>query len=399
MNLKSNPAITWVGQNKETLWFNGDYQRTTLCDNDLEGYQHAVEYARTHASAVLQQDRARVLVGDWSATHLSCLCCPLVFKTMNPKIKLLAVLRDPVSRVLSRFMEQKALKFGACHAEVVNETFQSYVAKELDKLECCRKLAARYTGGNGGTQRGQPAVAYGAATTREQQQQQRPAAGWGGGMDLGNWMAAQCAAKSNILGWSVYDVFLENYLAHFPQEQLLVLYTDELAADPLAVLRKVEGFLGAEPGNYSAEGLALVYNSRGCYSWQCARKKGEVRWLTPSGAMSRSTSSSARGGASSNDGTVGGARGGGAAALRGGAGASGGSYDGDIDPQGQQQHEQQPAFLPDGDSPFGHAVARLVDFYRPHMQRLFAWADQGLIAPPPAAWRSRYDVLATGRWR
>lgn len=38
----------------------------------------------------------------------------------------------------------------------------------------------------------------------------------------------------------------------------------------------------------------------------------------------------------------------------------------------------------------GHAVMRLVDFYRPHMRRLMTWADAGLIPPVPTSWRTTY---------
>ncbi|GLC37100.1 hypothetical protein PLESTM_000540800 [Pleodorina starrii] len=267
---------------------------------------------------------------------------------MNPNIKLVVMLRDPVQRALSRFMEQKFLTFGPCHKE--NETFEGYVAKELDRLKRCRETAAGY-----GSQQGQA--------------QQPPPAGWGAGYDLGAWMTAQCAAQSNILGWSMYDVFLENYLAHFRQEQVLVLYTDDLAAEPLTAIRRVEAFLGVAAGNYSFEELGLVYNSRGCYSWQCAKKKVEVRGLSVAG-----------GGGSGPSIPLG----------DGGNGDGGGLHHHHHQQQQQQQQQDQQPQPRDG--PFLQAVSQLVELYRPHMQRLFAWADQGRIAPPPPVWRGRYDI-------
>ena len=62
----------------------------------------------------------------------------------------------------------------------------------------------------------------------------------------------------DLLGWSAYDVFLSNYLAHFPPRQLLVLYASQLATQPAAAVAQLEAFLGAPPGNYSRLGAAAV---------------------------------------------------------------------------------------------------------------------------------------------
>ncbi|GIL67982.1 hypothetical protein Vafri_21237 [Volvox africanus] len=224
------------------------------------------------------------------------------------------------------------------------------------------------------------------------QLQQSPKSGWGATMDLGNWMAAQCVAKSNIIGWSVYDVFLGNYLAHFPHEQVQVLYTDDLAADPLGVIRIVEAFLRVPPGNYTDEKLALVYNSRGCYSWQCARNKTDVQWIGPGTFSSSGNNSSdstrdrsnSSGSSSSSDSS---SNGGTQQPLKGNRG----TVSDEALPE-PHQPQAQPQQIPQ-DGTHTQAVARLTSFYRPHMQRLFSWANQGLIAPPPASWRSRYESL------
>lgn len=39
---------------------------------------------------------------------------------------------------------------------------------------------------------------------------------------------------------------------------------------------------------------------------------------------------------------------------------------------------------------FTEALTRLVELYRPHVQRLMMWADEGRIAQPPEAWRKQY---------
>ena len=62
----------------------------------------------------------------------------------------------------------------------------------------------------------------------------------------------------DLLGWSAYDVFLSNYLAHFPPRQLLVLYASQLATQPAAAVAQLEAFLGVPPGNYSRLGAAAA---------------------------------------------------------------------------------------------------------------------------------------------
>ncbi|KXZ45415.1 hypothetical protein GPECTOR_55g321 [Gonium pectorale] len=233
---------------KETFYFGNEQHRFTACDAHVEDYQRHVAMQRllaadraakagaenglsaADAKAMGAAAASNVLVGDWSATHFSCICCPMVFKTLNPKMKLMVMLRDPIQRVLSRFLEQKRGK-------------------------------------------------------------------------------------------------------HLPfYSQVLVLYTDDLAQRPLETFRRVEAFLGAPPHEYDQRRSAMVFNSRECYSWKCGRTAGEIRPM---------------------------------AAVGDGSGVA-------------------------EDGPFAAAVGRLASFYRPHVQRLFRWADEGRIAQPPAAWREAY---------
>ncbi|PNH05695.1 hypothetical protein TSOC_007996, partial [Tetrabaena socialis] len=247
-------------------------------------------------------------------------CCPVALKMVNPGIKIMVVLRDPMQRALSRFVEQKRQPLFPQHKLVANHTFVSYVEEELASLQACLARAAPYRR-PGGAER--PAAEGGAA----------PAVpvGWGAGMDLGQWMEMQCYSRHTIFGWSVYDIFLGNYLAHFPPSQLLVLYTEELAETPMETLRRAEAFLGAQPHPYDTAAVTKIYNSRECYHWKCARARSDVRPLAALGA----------------------------------------------------------GILPD-DAAFAAAVARLTAFFRPSMRRLFQWADEGRIRPVPAAWRATY---------
>lgn len=78
-----------------------------------------------------------------------------------------------------------------------------------------------------------------------------------------------CAARSNVVGWSNYPVFIRNWLSHFPSEQLLVVYTEQFERDPVAVLKAMEKFLGVEDYRYPEEVLSHThYNTGDCgYGW------------------------------------------------------------------------------------------------------------------------------------
>ncbi|PNW78540.1 hypothetical protein CHLRE_09g393000v5 [Chlamydomonas reinhardtii] len=306
-NIVFHPNIKWVSPSKEIFYFNNDVPATTMCDADLIGYQRQMVVQR------LKNNRTDIHVGDWSTTYFSCVCCPVVLKTLNPDMKIIVVLRDPIQRTLSRFLEQKRNPDFPFHSQVANHTFATFVDEEVGNIEKCVEHASRVR------------------TRGRDNSPDRPPRGWGAGMDMADWLEAQCYARRNLLGWSVYDVFLENYMAHFPLDQILVLYTNELATGTMSTMRKVEKFLGVAPHSYDEEKAVLVFNSRECYHWHCAKSRNEIRE-----ARSR---------------------------------------------------ERDPML---DATPFGQASARLVRFFRPHMQRLIKWAAAGKIAPVPDSWKSTY---------
>ncbi|GFR46220.1 hypothetical protein Agub_g7763 [Astrephomene gubernaculifera] len=410
----THPQVKWVGGSKEVFWFNGPLPHTTLCDAHVEDYQARVAMQRqqhreqqkqgqqqelTRHDSQLRAEYDKLLVGDWSTTYLSCLCCPLSLKTLNPKMKLIAVLRDPVQRAVSRFLEQQRSRHLPFHKLVANHTFASFVASSLADLRACLARAAPLSLAAAPAAAAAGPGALGSSLTGSQQQQQQaggaqerasdPAAalqaagaaaeaagvfrGWGAGWGLGRWMEAQCFARNNILGYSAYDIFLENYLAHFPRQQLLVLYTEDLAHRPTATFRSLEAHLGLPAWQYDSGLTALAYNTRECYGWKCSRKNGTLRShydLTRQGAAS-----TAAGGSSS---------------------ANSRSISSSLD----DHHTGNAGTREDSGSgssstsrataEFNHAVSQLVAFYRPHVQRLLRWADAGVIAQPPEAWRTTY---------
>ncbi|GFR42865.1 hypothetical protein Agub_g3856 [Astrephomene gubernaculifera] len=182
-------------------------------------------------------------------------------------------------------------------------------------------------------------------------------------------MEAQCYARENFFGWSVYDVFLENYLSHFPQQQVMVLYTDDLASQPLEVFRRVEDFLGVRHHQYDEVRSALIFNSRDCYNWKCGKQKEEVQPLTLDSIDNTTTATESQQQQQQPQSTT--------------TGAGNGMALMSVENIGKSNNGNR-------NSAFTQATARLTAFYRPHMQRLFRWADRGIIAQPPAAWRTAY---------
>ncbi|KAG2430322.1 hypothetical protein HYH02_013799 [Chlamydomonas schloesseri] len=354
-------------RHKETYYFSGTGSRwdaDNWCDHEVEPYLQMTAAARR------LRNTTNLLVGDFSPTHLHCICCAASFRMINPHMKVLALLRDPVSRAISRFTELKRphTERWSAHIELKNYTFVSYVEAELPPLRTCVATARRFQGRAVG-----PPGGVGVAPR-----------GWGAGWDMGQWMEAQCYARNNVLGWSVYAPLLENYAAHFGWRQMKVLYTPDLLASPLATLRAVEDFLGAPraklPAAVTAAGdpLGGFFHTRECYHNTCLKKRHEVRPLTA--AMGTDVAGGAitpEDAAAADDLVPGAATAAGAGAAGAVAAAAGGG--------GSSSSSSS-------STPFGRAVAALRAFYAPHVQQLLDLADQGVIAQPPAAWRAAYGL-------
>ena len=65
------------------------------------------------------------------------------------------------------------------------------------------------------------------------------------------------------LAWSVYGRILEAYLAHFRRDRLLVLFTDELECEPEQTLSRVLGFLDLPGERFEPRGLGKVMHAGG----------------------------------------------------------------------------------------------------------------------------------------
>jgi len=158
--------------------------------------------------------------GEWSATYFHCPCCPSALRYFMPQLKLIVSLRQPIQRATSRFVEQHT------QFHVVPGTefdFDTYVTRHLPGLQSCLQDA------------------------------KDPQA------------KTVCLGKDNVLGLSVYDAPLQNWLAAYPKNQLLVTYLDQLDHNPAAELNRIETHLGLRHIQYS--GLNKEYNHQGNYGW------------------------------------------------------------------------------------------------------------------------------------
>ncbi|KAG2424194.1 hypothetical protein HXX76_014727 [Chlamydomonas incerta] len=371
-----NPYLTSVGgpDQKDTHYFSGTgskWDDQPLCDNEIE------PYLRLTAAARRRRNSTNLQVGDFSPTHFHCLCCAASLRMANPSMKVVVLLRDPVARALSKFLELKQQRhlssFYMDALEIYSYTFVSYVEAELAVMRRCSDTARRFRSS------ASPRSRLLAAAGRRPRGAAMPR-GWGAGWDMGQWMEAQCYARSSILGWSMYDVFLENYAAQFGWRQMKVVYTHDLLTAPNDTLHAVEDFLGAPRARlHPNDKLDDLVNTRDCYSEACSRKRRQLRPYTEA-LGARAGGATALGDNALVDDlwdpaaavAAGGAATASAAAASTGSsssGASGGAA---------------------GTSPFGQAVAALRQLYAPHMQQLFTWADQGVIPQPPQAWRAAY---------
>ncbi|EED31676.1 sulfotransferase [gamma proteobacterium NOR5-3] len=132
-----------------------------------------------------------------------------------PDTKLIAVLRDPIDRSRSHF--RMALRR--------NTEARSFDEAMIDRLSAEALHSAR----------------KGAAPTHTH--------GYESESDF-------------YLVWSEYGRILESYRQHFAQKQMLVLYTNELEADPQGVLERVLAFLDLS-GEFQPRGLGEVMHAGG----------------------------------------------------------------------------------------------------------------------------------------
>jgi Sulfotransferase domain len=144
------------------------------------------------------------LVGEASPSYLFHPLAPERVARMLPRARLIALLRDPVDRAFSHYQHEVALGREQL-------SFEDALAREDERME-------------GEVERMLREPAYFSHA----------------------WWNYTYAARGR------YAEQLERWFEAFPREQLLVLLTDELAADTAAAYRRVLDFLGAEAQELAA---------------------------------------------------------------------------------------------------------------------------------------------------
>eukprot|EP00002_Diphylleia_rotans_P026718 TRINITY_DN5343_c0_g1_i1.p1 TRINITY_DN5343_c0_g1~~TRINITY_DN5343_c0_g1_i1.p1 ORF type:complete len:779 (-),score=131.73 TRINITY_DN5343_c0_g1_i1:291-2627(-) len=78
----------------------------------------------------------------------------------------------------------------------------------------------------------------------------------------------ECTKKCRRYGEAIYVDWLKNWFSVFPKKQILVLQTEEMKKNPLAVMRKVEEHLSLPPHDYGHlfDTIVNVAENRGIYT-------------------------------------------------------------------------------------------------------------------------------------
>ena len=167
-----------------------------------QNYAHGERWYRAHLPSRFVRDRqAReaggpVITGEASPYYLFHPSAPERAARLLPRVKLIAVLRDPVERTYSHWKERRRAG-----------------AEDLDFADALAAEDARLAGVTDELLARPDYYSY----AHEQQSYARQ---------------------------SEYDVCLERWLAHYPREQLLVVSSEEYYADQQAVLDRALDFLG-----------------------------------------------------------------------------------------------------------------------------------------------------------
>jgi Sulfotransferase domain len=152
-------------------------------------YVRGVDWYRRHFPTGAELRRFQAITGEGSTSYLANAKCPARIREVIPRVKLIALLRDPVDRAISHyFHEQRTGRERLPIAEAL--------AAEPERVE-------------------------------------------------------QGDGEIRSLGYrrgGLYAEQLERYYTLFPREQLLVLKSEALFAEPERVIHQVYRFLGQDPG-------------------------------------------------------------------------------------------------------------------------------------------------------
>lgn len=221
--LRNNPALG-TPRIKELLYWCED-STIERCDRSVSIYLRQFDNV----------DRSKVqAIGEFSATYLACYCCPAVAKQINDKMKLIIVLREPISRAMSRYKEQRTYGGPFKQLARASASFGEFAKNDMQRIQSCLvEVSTRM-----------PNIT-----------------------ELKIRTIHYCYSHSSVLGLSVYALYIRHWLKYFPPEQFLFLHTTDLAEKPAQTLKEVETFLGIPHHEYPSKLLQTKFNGAGCYGW------------------------------------------------------------------------------------------------------------------------------------
>jgi len=208
-----------------------DFDKTQVCGDLTLASPLMEKYAKFYAKKSDKASWAGLVTGEVSATYLGGSCAIDTMHGVFPQAKLIALLREPVARAMSRFKEQA--KLPDRYWSDTFDDFTNYVTRRLPTISKCLDDA---------------------------------------GTDLT--ARVTCAQDDTVIGWSMYNIFLQNWLRKYGKEQLLVALTEDLRSRPEVVMRDITAHLGLRPFEY--HDLHAKYNAGDCgYGWndKCKGKK------------------------------------------------------------------------------------------------------------------------------
>jgi hypothetical protein len=236
--------------------------------------------------------------GEFSATYLFSqpLCLPPLLHSINPHLRLIAVLREPSRRAHSHFVEQRDFcdcpprvkEYCGCrpnHKLVMayNGSFGRYGRDQVTSLsECVKEMEWReewlLDTAESAVELGDDVVPWSPlGVPKYLRWKSRAIASQ---LKLRRYLSCIQMRSRPLFFQSLYDAFLANFLLVFPAHQLLVLYTEtDLAPSNVsATMRLIETHLNIS--HYPLDpSFFKVYNGKGCYGWrtECAEQSSESR--------------------------------------------------------------------------------------------------------------------------
>ncbi|KAH9504650.1 Heparan sulfate glucosamine 3-O-sulfotransferase 5 [Bulinus truncatus] len=197
--LSMNPYVASV--KREVNFFNNE----TLYKRGVDWYRDQMPL--TYSNQVTLEK---------SPDYFECVQCPERVRSMNSSVKLLLLMRDPVERLVSQYMQ----------------------------------LTDKYS---------------------DTPNQLPPFEKWV--LDPGS---GEINTKIPSVRVSMYSDHLKNWLLHFPKKQILFIDSQKLTKNPVGELAKVESFLGLQP---YLTGDDIYYNSSKGFHCMRSRATGKTRCL------------------------------------------------------------------------------------------------------------------------